>query len=113
MGGFGLSAEECVDGGSEGEVFFGEAAGVVGDEGEADAAVADVDVGMVAGLLSGGAYAIDEGEGGGEVGKAEGAGEFAGLDAPGGHGRDEGGDLVCREWGHGVISSGGGTRSPL
>ena len=42
------------------EVFLGEAAGVVGDEGEADAVVADVYVGVVAGFFGEFADLIDE-----------------------------------------------------
>jgi len=54
------------------------------DEGETDAIVADVDVGVVAGDLGELADEIDELESGDEVFELEGADEFAGFDLPAG-----------------------------
>ena len=56
-----------VDGPGQGEVQQGEAARVVGREGEPHGVPADVDVGVVVGRLGRGADGVDERERGGEV----------------------------------------------
>src|SRR6185295_6172241 len=53
-------ASGAVDGAGQLEVLGGESAGVVRGEGERDRVVADVDVGMMAGLLGQITHAIDE-----------------------------------------------------
>ena len=57
----------AVDGAGERQVEQGDAARVVGREGQADRVPPDVDVGVVVGRLGGGADGVDELEGGGEV----------------------------------------------
>jgi hypothetical protein len=49
------------------EIFLGEAAGIVSYEGEADAVVTDVDIGMMAGRFSLFAHLVDEMQRGTEV----------------------------------------------
>jgi len=66
------------------EVLLREAAGIVGDEGEANAVVADVDVGVVASLFGKFADTVHELEGGDEVFELEGADELAGFNLPAG-----------------------------
>ncbi len=61
---------------------MGDAAGVVGDEGEADFVVADVDVGVVVLLLGEFGNPVDEGDGLDEVWKLIIADEFAIQKAP-------------------------------
>jgi len=97
---------EFVGGSGEVEVFWGEAAGVVGDEGEADLVVADVNVRMVAGVFGDVANLVDEGEGGPEVLEEEGADEFAGLNLPVGDGDEAGLGLGFGKRGHGCSFGG-------
>src|ERR1039458_201762 len=66
------------------EVFLGEAAGVMSNEGKPDAIVANVDVRVVAGLFGKFADLVDEIESGDEVLELEGANELAGFDFPAG-----------------------------
>ncbi len=75
---------QILDLGGEVEVFLGDSAGVVGDESEADAVVADVYVGVVAGFFGEFADPIDEAERGDEAFELEGADEFAGFNLPAG-----------------------------
>ena len=89
------------------EVLFGEAAGGVGDKREADAVVADVDVGVMASLLGKLAYAIDEVKSGDEVREFEGADELAGFDLPAGKLGEAGLSGIGGKGGHGGASMGG------
>src|SRR5580704_11432360 len=77
---------EFVGGGGEVEILLRDAAGVVGDEGDAHLVVADIDVGVVAGIFGEVADLIDEGQRGSEVLEEEGAHELAGIDLPVGNG---------------------------
>lgn len=85
------------------EVLSGEPPCVVGDESEADAVVANVDVWMVAGSFSKFRDVVDETHGGDEVVKLEDAHQFLGLDVPFGHGFKQGNDLLIGESGHGFL----------
>ena len=79
----------------------------MGDERQADAVVANVDVGVMAGLLGEVADLVDESEGGDKVREFKGANEFAGFDLPAGKlgeaslngvgGKGRHGGLVVRE----------------
>jgi len=82
------------------EVLGGQTAGVVGDEGQADAVVTDVDVGVVAGLLGELADVVNEAKGGHEVGELEGPDEFTGFDAPIGEAVEARFNFVGCKWGH-------------
>ena len=62
----------------------------MGDEGEPDAVVADVDVGVVAGFLGEFADAVHELKGGDEILELEGADELAGFNLPAGQLGDAG-----------------------
>jgi hypothetical protein len=64
------------------EVLLGEAAGIVGGEREAHTVVADIDVGMVAGLLSQLADAVHEVQGGAEILELKSFDKFSGFDLP-------------------------------
>ena len=97
---------ESVSCGGEVEIFLRDAAGVMGDESETDLVVADVDVGVVAGVFGDVANLVDEGEGSAEVLEEEGADEFAGFDLPVGD-RDEAGlDVGFGKRGHGCSFGG-------
>lgn len=66
----------------ESEVFFGDAAGVVGGEAEGDAGVANVDVGVVLGCFGEQGEVVDEINAGEEVVEFVGAGELVVDEAP-------------------------------
>jgi hypothetical protein len=70
--------------GGQVEVFLREAAGIMGDEGEADTVVADVDVRMVAGLFGKFADAIDELERSKKILELKCPDELAGFNLPAG-----------------------------
>ncbi len=76
--------------GGQGDVVVGDAAGVVGYQGEADAVVADVDVGVVVGFFGEGGGVVDEVDGLHEGGKGEGAGDLAVFQGPVGKGGEGG-----------------------
>lgn len=84
------SASEGLDLGGEIEVLVGEAAGVVGGEGEVDAVIADIDVGVVASLFRELPEAVDEVQRGEEVRELKGSDEMVGLDLPAGEGGESG-----------------------
>ena len=88
------------------EVFLRDAAGVVGNEGEADLVLAYVDIGVVASGFGEVADLVDEGEGGAEVLEEEGAHQFPRFDLPVGDCDEAGMDFVIGESGHGVLLKG-------
>ena len=100
--------EDGRDLGGEGEVFLGNAALVVGGEGEEDLVIADVDVGVVLGALGEGGDKVDEAHGFAEVGELEGAAECAIGDLPLGDGAEGLLDFVLRESGHLGLQNGQG-----
>src|SRR5580698_2966841 len=83
--------------GGEVEVLCCQSSGVVRDQCQAHLVVADVDVGMVAGLLSQLANLVHEGEGGDEVLERESPYEFAGLNRPAGDSGKAVGNFSRRE----------------
>lgn len=87
--------------GGEVEILGGKAAGVVGDEGELDAVVADVDVGVVAGLLGELSDAVHKSERVAEGSELEGFHELAVFDLPAVELGQPGFDVIGGKWGHG------------
>jgi len=83
------------------EVLLGEAARVMSDESEPDAIVANVDVGMVAGLFCKCADTVHEAERGNEILELECADELAGLDLPAGQLSQAGLSGIRGKGGHG------------
>lgn len=68
------------------EIFLGDSTGVMGGEGNVDLVVDVSPVGVVVHLLGVEGNSGHEAKGSGEIGKAEGFGELAALDSPGGVG---------------------------
>ncbi len=85
----------------EGEVFSGDAAGVVGGEAEGDFVIADVDVGVVVGGFGEEGNLVNEVDGGEEVYELEGAGELVVDEAPDGERLQAMMDLIAGKGGHG------------
>jgi hypothetical protein len=85
-----LGQEELVEVFGHGDVVVGDAAGVVGGEGYADAVVADVEVGVVVGGFGEGGGGVDEVDGLEEGGEGQGAGDLAGFEMPVGEGGKSG-----------------------
>lgn len=75
-----------------------DSAGIVGYQGEADAVVADVDVGVVVGFFGEGGGVIDEVDGLHEGGEGEGAGDLAVFEGPVGEGGEGGLEGFRGEW---------------
>ena len=95
---------ELVQFGGEGDVVVGDAAGVVGYQGEADAVVADVDIGVVVGFFGEGGGVVDEIDGSHEGGKGEGAGDLAVFEGPAGESGEGGLEGFWGEGGaHGIL----------
>jgi hypothetical protein len=87
--------------GGQVEVFLGEATCVVGYEGEADAVVADVDVGVVPGLFGKFTDAVHEVESGAKVLELKCVDELAGFNLPAGQACQAGLSGIREKDGHG------------
>ncbi len=91
---------QLVRAGGYSEVFAGDAACIVGDQGQANPVVADVDIRMVVGLFGDHGHLADECYGVREGFEGEGSHQFTGFDAPIGTLAQVGSNFCMRKYGH-------------